>query len=102
MGIKKGTADLGVNNASYFSKVFNIVNQLLLAVKVPHVIPMILEELSAGRKPFITLSSTMEAMLDDLDLDFDQEIEPDFRYVLKRGLDGVLRYTKKTASGVSE
>lgn len=102
MGIKRGTMDLGVNNASYFSKVFNIVNQLLLAIKVPHVIPMILEELSAGRKPFITLSSTMESMLDDLDLEFDQEIEPDFRYVLKRGLDGVLRYTRKTASGIAE
>jgi len=32
-GIKKGTVNMGVDNYPYFSKVFNIVNQLLLAIK---------------------------------------------------------------------
>lgn len=101
-GIKKGTVDLGVDNYPYFSKVFNIVNQLLLAIKVRHVIPLIVDELRAGRKPFITLSNTMEAMITDLDLDYDEVIETDFREVLKRGLSGVMRYTVKTPSGVRE
>lgn len=101
-GIKKGTVDLGVDNYPYFSKVFNIVNQLLLAIKVKHVIPLIVDELRKGRKPFITLSSTMEAMIQDLNLEYEETIEADFREVLKRGLNGVMRYTVKTPSGVAE
>ena len=101
-GIKKGTVDLGVDNYPYFSKVFNVVNQLLLSIKVKHVIPLIVDELRKGRKPFITLSSTMEAMIQDLNLEYDEVIEADFREVLRRGLNGVMRYTVKTPSGVPE
>lgn len=100
--ITRGTKAMGVSNTPYFSKVFNIVDQLLLAVKVKHVIPFIVEELKAGRKPVIALKSTMEAMISDLGLEFNQEISSDFRYVLKRGLDGIMRYTVKYPNGNTE
>jgi hypothetical protein len=100
--LRRGTVDMGVTNTPYFSKVFNVVDQLLVAVKVKHSIPLIIEELKAGRKPVVALKSTMEAMIGDLDLEMNEELELDFRHVLMRGLNGVMRYTVTYPNGVKE
>lgn len=103
--ITAGTNMAGVDNTPYFSKVFNVTNQLLYAIKAKETARLVIEELRAGRKPFIAINNTMEAMLTDLmergELTMDDVVDPDFRFVLKKGLEGVMRVTVKDPAGNS-
>ncbi len=95
-----GTSNLGISNQPYFSKIFNVINQMLLAINSKAVADLAIKALKEGKKPIITLASTMESFLNQLLEDL--EIKPndgtpistDFALILRNGLDGVLRYTE--------
>jgi hypothetical protein len=94
-----GTENAGVDNQPYFSKVFNVINQMLFAVKAEAVADEAILELKAGRKPVIAFSSTMGSFLEEMGVEEGSTVSADFRLVLQKGLDGVLRYTEKDANG---
>lgn len=103
MGMTKGTNMAGVDNTPYFSKVFNVVNQLLYALKAKDTADLAISELKAGRKPFIAIRSTMESMLKDLvergDVKIGDALDADFRFILKKGLEGVMKVTETSPGG---
>jgi uncharacterized protein YgiM (DUF1202 family) len=105
---RKGTKSGGVDNTPYFSKVFMVINQMLFAIKAPEVALKAIERLREGKKPVIAFSSTMGAFLDDLNDESGEKVlvgdtlNTDFSEVLRRGLRGVMRYTKTTARGKKE
>ena len=102
---RKGTKSGGVDNTPYFSKIFNVINQLLFAVKADAVVNRTLFRLQQNKKVVIAFSSTMGAFLSSLEdkdgnpIQNGQTINADFASVLKRGLDGVMRYTKTDEMG---
>lgn len=95
-----GTTKLGMSNTPYFSKIFNVVNQLLFAIKAEDVADAAIEELKKGKKPIIAFASTMESFLsqvldeEDIKIGDRKDIRTDFALILKNGLDGVMRYTE--------
>ncbi|NBB31655.1 strawberry notch C-terminal domain-containing protein [Cellulophaga sp. BC115SP] len=91
VALASGTADLGVRNAPYFSKVFQIVSQMLLAIKADAVADRAIQRLKEGKKPVIAFANTMEAFVKELDIDSTGKVNTDFSQVLTRGLEGVLR-----------
>lgn len=106
--LRKGTQDVGVDNISYFSKVFNIINQMLFSIKAEAVADRAIERLKEGKKPVIAFASTMGSFLDDITredgtpVDAGETINADFTEVLRRGLSGVLRYTVRKGNGSAE
>ncbi len=100
---RKGTTQAGISNSSYFSRVWNIIDQLLLASKVKALLPLIIEDLKQGKKPVIALKSTMESMfnqmVEDGVLKKGDTIPLDFSYVMKRGMNTVMKYTEKDEQG---
>ncbi len=103
--MRDGTGKAGVDNTPYFSKVFNIINQMLFSIKAAAVAERAIERLKEGKKPVIAFSSTMGSFLEDmtdekgLPVSDGSVIIPDFSEVLRRGLDGVMRYTEKDVNG---
>ncbi|MEI7726153.1 MAG: strawberry notch C-terminal domain-containing protein [Bacteroidota bacterium] len=103
-----GTAKGGVDNTPYFSKVFNVINQMLFAVKASAVADRAIVRLKEGKKPIIAFSSTMGSFLETMENERGNEvsdgdvINADFKTVLMRGLNGVLRYTEKDQAGKPE
>lgn len=98
---RKGTSKAGVDNTPYFSKVFQVINQLLFSLKARSVAEMAIERLDQGKKPIIAFSSTMETFLDEIG-EVGETVDLDFRTVLSKGLDGVLRYTITDINGNRE
>ncbi|GAB5417621.1 MAG: hypothetical protein Crog4KO_26060 [Crocinitomicaceae bacterium] len=102
-----GTSDLGVSNRSYFSKAFNIINQMLLAIEAESVADEAISQLRAGKKPVIAFSSTMGSFLNQLVkeegilVDEGEDIQTDFALILKNGLNGILRYSRVNEFGES-
>ena len=106
VGQRRGTSQAGISNSPYFSRIWNIVDQLLISMKVIPSLPLIIEDLKAGRKPVIALKSTMESMFDDMvdegELVKGETISLDFSHVLKRGMETVMKYTEKDEMGNDE
>lgn len=103
VGGRKGTDLGGVTSSPYFQKVFNVINQLLYSIKAKDTAQLIIDEFKAGRKPFLAVRSTMEAMLNDLvergELKIGDPVNSDFSFVIKKGLEGTLRITREDAQG---
>jgi len=103
--LREGTSQAGVDNLPYFSKVFQVINQMLFSLKAEAVAEQALKRLKEGKKPLIAFASTMgsfiEAMENEkgLPVTDGDTINADFTEVLKRGLDGILRYTEKDVDG---
>jgi hypothetical protein len=96
----KGTSEAGIDNQPYFSKVFNVVNQLLLSIKAEDVAHDAIRSLKAGRKPVIAFANTMGAFLEELaEVSGGEVISTDFKYVLYKGLKSVLKVTKTDFKG---
>lgn len=95
----KGTSKAGVSNSPYFSKLFNVINQMLFSIKAPEVAQHTLRQLKAGKKVIIAFSSTMGAFLSDVEAG--SIINADFCEVLERGLQNTLRYTETDSEGKS-
>ena len=104
---RKGTEKAGVDNIPYFSRVFNVINQLLFSLNAADVADHAISRLKQGKKPIIAFASTMGSFLEDMALSAgqagksDDVINADFSTVLEKGLDSVLRYTEKGIDGRS-
>lgn len=105
--LRAGTGKASVDASPYFSKIFNVVNQMLFAIKAESVANHAIQRLREGKKPVIAFSSTMgsfiESLTDDFGMNVDDgtKINADFASVLHNGLQGVLRYTVKDFEGKS-
>lgn len=101
-GNTKGTKDLGISNTPFASKTFNLVRQLLFALKADYVADRAIMYAGEGLKPVIAVSNTMEGFIKD-EMVADEDVEnPDFSITLRKGLDGLFRYTEKKGNGISE
>lgn len=98
---RKGTGKSGIDNQPYFSKVFNVINQMLMSIKADAVADEAIQALKDGYKPVIAFANTMGSFLEDLGVEEGETINADFAVVLQKGLDGVLRYTEKDSEGKS-
>lgn len=101
IGIKKGTAALGIKNQPFASKAFNIVQQVLLSLKAKSAAERAIDYLKQGMKPVIALNNTNESQTGNLALGEEMDA-PDLGTSLKNGLEGTLRYTQKDAKDNSE
>lgn len=103
--IREGTSQAGVDNMPYFSKVFNVINQMLFSLKAEAVAEKTIERLKEGKKVVIAFASTMGSFIETMENDNGtpvgdgDTINADFSEVLRRGLEGVLRYTEKDIDG---
>ncbi|MBL7862756.1 MAG: strawberry notch family protein [Cyclobacteriaceae bacterium] len=103
--IREGTSQAGVDNLPYFSKVFNVINQMLFSIKAEAVAERAIARLKEGKKPVIAFASTMGSFIEQMENDAGlavsdgDTINADFSLVLQKGLDGVLRYTETDTDG---
>ncbi|EDP96512.1 strawberry notch C-terminal domain-containing protein [Kordia algicida OT-1] len=99
--IKSPPRGLGVKQAPYFSRVFNVVDQMLFALKVEQVAKETLDLLLEDKKVVIAFKSTMGSFLKDLKM-VSGDILPlqtlDFTRTLVKGLDSVFYYNYTTLS----
>lgn len=105
MELRKGTSQAGVDNQPYFSKIFQVINQMLFSLKAASVAERAIQRLKEGKKPIIAFASTMGSFIETLENETGMAvgdgdtINADFSEVLVRGLEGVLRYTEKDVTG---
>lgn len=97
--LQQGTAELGVTNTPFASKMYNLVNQLLFSLKADAVSNRVIENLKNGFKPVISFTNTMEGFLDEAPKDTPMDKVPNFSATLMRALDGVMRYTETNLKG---
>lgn len=103
--LREGTSQAGVDNQPYFSKVFQVINQMLFSLKAGAVAEQAIKRLKEGKKPLIAFASTMGSFIESMETGHGSvvgdgdTINADFSEVLKRGLDGVLRYSEKDVDG---
>jgi DNA-cytosine methyltransferase len=97
--IRKGTKEAGVSNEPYFSRVFNVITQMLFSIKAEAVADRAIMRLKEGKKPVIAFASTMGSFIESMDNEKGEPvgdgdiIAADFAEVLKRGLHSVMQYT---------
>jgi hypothetical protein len=103
--LREGTSQAGVDNQPYFSKVFQVINQMLFSIKADAVADRAIARLREGKKPVIAFASTMGSFIEEIEtasglpVGDGEVINADFSEVLRRGLDGILRYTEKDVDG---
>jgi hypothetical protein len=103
--LREGTSQAGVDNLPYFSKVFNVINQMLFSIKADAVAERAIDRLKEGKKPVIAFASTMGSFIEQMEneqglpVSDGDTISTDFSEVLRRGLAGVMRYTEKDING---
>lgn len=103
--VREGTSQAGVDNLPYFSKVFNVINQMLFSIKAEAVAERAIARLKDGKKPVIAFASTMGSFIEQMETDAGlsvsdgDTINADFSVVLQKGLDGILRYTETDPDG---
>lgn len=108
VNVREGTSQAGVDNLPYFSKVFQVINQMLFSIKASAVADRAILRLKEGKKPVIAFASTMGSFIEQMDnnnglpVSDGDTINADFSEVLMKGLDGILRYTVTTAEGKKE
>jgi hypothetical protein len=97
-----GTRDMGINNTPFASRTYNMVQQVLLALKAEEGAKFAVECLKNGEKPVIAVQNTNEGAADEAVGSSDEDIEmPDLSVNLKKGLRGTLRISQKDAFGNS-
>lgn len=103
--LRQGTSQAGVDNTPYFSKIFQVINQMLFSIKAAAVAERAIMRLNEGKKPVIAFASTMGSFIEQMENEFGMPvsegdvISADFAEVLRRGLDGVLRYSERDVTG---
>jgi hypothetical protein len=101
--IAKESCKAELYNNSPFQGIFTIINQFLFSLKADAVAEWAIYRLKQGKKPIIALSSTLESVLDyAMSESSDNEIEIDFKIILKRRLYKTLEYTVFDKDGNSE
>ncbi len=107
VALREGTSQAGVDSQPYFSKVFQVINQMLFSLKAEAVADQAIKRLKEGKKPVIAFASTMGSFIESMEneqgmpVGDGDTINADFSEVLKRGLDGILRYSEKDVDGNS-
>lgn len=97
--LREGTQRAGADAMPYFSKVFQVINQMLFSIKAESVADRAILRLKEGKKPVIAFSSTMGAFVEDVEniegghAREGDIINADFSEVLRRGLKGINRYS---------
>ncbi|QLH33461.1 MAG: hypothetical protein HWD62_14490 [Cyclobacteriaceae bacterium] len=87
--IREGTSQ-GVDNLPYFSKVFNVINQMLFSIKAEAVAERAIARLKEGKKPVIAFASTMGSFIEQMESDAGlsvtdgDTINADFSVVLQK------------------
>ena len=105
VALREGTSQAGVDNQPYFSKLFQVINQMLFSLKAEAVADQAIKRLKEGKKPVIAFASTMGSFIESMEneqgvpVGDGDTINADFSEVLKRGLDGILRYSEKDVDG---
>jgi hypothetical protein len=105
--LRQGTSQAGVDNMPYFSKIFQVINQMLFSLKAEAVALRAIQRLKEGKKSIIAFASTMGSFIETMGAETGLSVEEglvinaDFSEVLRRGLEGVLRYTEKDITGNS-
>ncbi|MFN4313306.1 MAG: strawberry notch C-terminal domain-containing protein [Chitinophagaceae bacterium] len=105
ISVREGTSQAGVDNLPYFSKVFQVINQMLFSLKAEAVAEQAIARLKEGKKPVIAFASTMGSFIESMETEHGlpvsdgDMINTDFAEVLRRGLDGIMRYTEKDIDG---
>lgn len=100
--VKEKPKGLGVKQSPYFSRVFNIVDQMLFSLKVEAVAEQTVKLLNENKKVVICFKSTMGTFLKDLDLvsgDIIEQDQLDFAVTLVKGLDSVFYYNYTDIEG---
>jgi hypothetical protein len=103
--LREGTSQAGVDNLPYFSKIFNVINQMLFSLKAEAVVEKTIQRLKEGKKVVIAFASTMGSFIESMENDMGlpvsdgDTIHADFTEVLKRGLGGIMRYTEMDIDG---
>ncbi len=103
--VRDGTSQAGVDNLPYFSKVFQVINQMLFSLKAEAVAEQAIARLQEGKKPVIAFASTMGSFIENMEnenglpVNDGDIINTDFSEVLLKGLNGVMRYTVRDIDG---
>jgi hypothetical protein len=103
--LREGTSQAGVDNLPYFSKVFQVINQMLFSLKAEAVAEQAIQRLKEGKKPVIAFASTMGSFIEQMEnerggiVGDGDTINADFTEVLRRGLDGILRFSERDVDG---
>lgn len=94
-----------LSSSPMFSRVFNVINQLLFSIKSEAIADRAIDYMKQGKKPVITFANTMESFLDDLTNDEGEPlkdgdvISSDFKLVLEKLLDSAMNLTIKSPTG---
>jgi hypothetical protein len=97
--MNSGTGDAGASSLNFTAVMHNLINQMLLAMKVGPAADRAVADIKAGRKPVLTVANTMESFLND----YAEEqgiaqggvVEADFGRVLHRYLERTRTITIK-------
>lgn len=85
-----------ITYTSYSAKVFNIIDQMLFAIKAESVADAAIKACKDGKKPVIAFKSTMEAFMKNSELQVGDFLAfTNFELSLIKGLEGTLNYTIK-------
>jgi len=88
------TKGLGVKNPPIFSRLFQIINQVVFSLKAESIGNLAVERLKNGYKPVITFQNTMESLQKDLIKESGNSgnIPSSIKYILKKSFEKVLIY----------
>ncbi|MBQ3657821.1 MAG: strawberry notch family protein [Bacteroidales bacterium] len=101
----KSDNKMGITRSSYFSRIHNIIGQMLLSIKAEAVADHAIRRLKEGKKVVIAIAKTNESLLKDLSEEFGvksndgKTVRTDFAMSLLRGLRKCFDYTQKDEKG---
>ena len=90
-----------LTSSPIFSRVFNVVNQLLFSIKAEAIADRAINYMKAGKKPVIAFANTMGSFLENmtndegLPLQSGDEVDTDFKLVLQKLLDNAMSISVK-------
>lgn len=88
-----GTDKMGIDNEPFVSGTYQLVRQLLFAVKAEQIADTAIKSIKEGRKPVIAISNTMGRFTEDLPLGEDVTM-PDFSETIGAKIGNLLKYTR--------
>ena len=102
-GARKGVGASGISSTNFSSVMHNLIDQMLLALKVDPAVDEAIAALKEGKKPVITLANTMGSFISEYATDNQlkpgAEVNLTFDMLLDRYLEKSREYTEKDAYG---
>lgn len=106
MGVDTSTGEAGVTSTNFASIVWNVVDQMLLALKADQVAATAIAAHKAGERPIVVVDNTMEAVLDrfidEAGLKKGDPVPHDFKALVHRYLERSREVIIKDADGNQE